>query len=129
MPELMPPDWLLRAAVAAVWCYEGLWCKLLRGAPGEFEVVKAVPDYGPRFGIPFLMILGIVEVTLALWVLSGVSPLYCVLVQTLLLAALNANGLLWARHIIHDPGGMVVKNFAFLILAWVSASTSGGSWP
>ena len=36
---------------------------------------------------------------------------------------LNANGILWARHVIsHDPAGMVVKNFAFLILAWVGAS-------
>ena len=42
-------------------------------------------------------------------------------VQTLLLVTLNVNGLLWARHIIHDPGGMVVKNFAFLVLVWVSA--------
>ena len=29
------------------------------------------------------------------------------------------NGLLWARRIIHDPAGMVVKNIAFLMLAWV----------
>jgi len=129
MPELMPPDWLIRAAVAAVWLYEGLWCKLLRGAPAEFEVVKAVPVYGPRFGVPFLMVLGVVEVTLALWVLSGVSPFYCVLVQTLLLISLNANGLLWARDVIHDPRGMVIKNFAFLILAWVSASLTGEIWP
>ena len=63
MPELMPPDWLIRIAVAAVWLYEGLWCKLLRGEPREFEVVKAVPRYGPRFGVPFLMTLGAVEVT------------------------------------------------------------------
>lgn len=129
MPELMPPDWLIRAAVAAVWLYEGLWCKLLRGAPGEFEVVRAVPVYGPRFGVAFLMVLGVVEVMLALWVFSGLSPLYCVLVQTLLLVCLNANGLLWARHVIHDPAGMVVKNFAFLILAWVSASLTWGGGP
>jgi hypothetical protein len=33
--------------------------------------------------------------------------------------------LLWARPIIHDPGGMVVKNFAFLVLVWVSAGLPG----
>ena len=78
MPELMPPDWLIRVAVAAVWLYEGLWCKLLRGEPREFEVVKAVPRYGPRLGVPFLMTLGVVEVTFGLWVLSGAAPLLCV---------------------------------------------------
>jgi hypothetical protein len=44
------------------------------------------------------------------------------MVQTVLLLTLNACGLLWARQIIHDPAGMVVKNVAFLVLAWVSAS-------
>jgi hypothetical protein len=129
MPELMPPHWLISAAVAAVWLYEGLWCKLLRGEPREFEVVKAVPRYGPRFGVPFLMTLGVVEVTVALWVLSGIAPFLCVLTQTVLLVSLNASGLLWAWDVIHDPRGMIVKNFAFLVLAWVAASLPGGIWP
>jgi hypothetical protein len=129
MPELIPPQWLISAAVAAVWLYEGLWCKLLRGEPREFEVVKAVPRYGPRFGVPFLMILGVVEVTLALWVLSGAAPFLCVLAQTVLLVSLNASGLFWASDVIHDPRGMIVKNFGFLVLAWVAASLPGGIWP
>ena len=129
MPELMPPYWLIRVAVAGVWLYEGLWCKLLRGEPREFEVVKAVPRYGARFGVPFLMALGVVEVAIGAWVLSGVAPLYCAITQTLLLVSLNANGLLWARDVIHDPKGMLVKNFAFLVLAWVSASLATGTTP
>lgn len=127
MAELMPPYWLIRGAVAAVWLYEGLWCKLLRGAPRELEVVKTVPRFGPRFGVPFLMTLGVVEVILAVWVLSGASPLLCVITQTVLLVSLNANGLVWSRHIIEDPQGMLVKNFAFLVLAWVAASLPAGT--
>ncbi len=126
MPELMPPDWLIRVAVAAVWLYEGLWCKLLRSEPREFEVVKAVPRYGPRFGVPFLMTLGVLEVGLAVWVLMGAAPLLCAVAQTVLLVSLNANGLIWARDVIHDPRGMLVKNFAFLILVWVAASLPAG---
>ena len=129
MPELMPPVWLIRGAVAAVWLYEGLWCKLLRGEPREFEVIKAVPRYGPRFGVPFLMTLGAVEVVIALWVLTGVAPLLCASAQTILLVSLNANGFIWARDVIHDPRGMLVKNFAFLVLAWVAASLPGRLWP
>lgn len=125
MSMLLPPFWLIRAAVAAVWLYEGLWCKLLRGQPHEFEVVEAVPYFGPRIGASFLKVLGVVEVALAMWVLSAVAPVACAAVQTLLLVSLNACGLLWARHIIHDPAGMVVKNSAFLVLAWVAASLPG----
>jgi len=119
-----PPLWLIRIAVAAVWLYEGLWCKLLRGQPHEFEVVAAVPYFGPRIGTPFLLTLGAVEVGLAAWTLGAVSPVACAAAQTVLLIALNGNGLLWARHIIPDPGGMIVKNFAFLVLVWVNAGSA-----
>jgi hypothetical protein len=122
MHELLPPFWLIRFAVAAVWLYEGLWCKLLGREPHQLTVVEAVPRWGPRIGARFLKTLGAVEVALALWALSGIAPLGCALAQTLLLVTLNVSGILWARHLIHDPGGMLVKNFAFLVLAWVAAS-------
>ena len=125
MTELLPPFWLIRVAVAAVWLYEGLWCKLLGGDPNQLRVVEAVPRFGPRVGAMFLKTLGTVEVAMGLWALSGIAPFACAVAQTLLLVALNANGLIWSRHLIHDPAGMVVKNFAFLVLAWVSASLPG----
>lgn len=122
---MLPPFWLIRTAVAAVWLYEGLWCKLLRGQPHEFAVVAAVPFFGPRIGTPLLLVLGAVEVAIAAWALSAVAPIGCAIVQTVLLIALNGNGLVWARRILHDPAGMIVKNFAFLVLVWVSASLPG----
>jgi DoxX-like family len=127
MPALLPPSWLIRGAVALVWLYEGLWCKLLGGEPHQLQVVQAVPRLGPRTGALFLKALGMVEVGMALWALSAIAPLWCALAQTLLLVTLNANGVIWARAVIHDPAGMLVKNFAFLLLAWVAASLPG--WP
>jgi len=109
-----------------VWLYEGLWCKLLRGQPHEFQVIVAVPRFGPAYGAVFLRALGVAEVAVALWALSAAAPLACAAAQTVLLIALNGGGLLWARHIIHDPAGMVVKNFAFLVLVWVAASLPAG---
>ena len=118
--------WLLRPAVAAVWLYEGLWCKLLRGQRHEFAVVAAVPYFGPRIGVQFLMTLGLIEVTIAGWALYGHAARVCALVQTLLLVGLNSSGLVWARHIIADPAGMIIKNFAFLLLVWTAASLPEG---
>ena len=120
-----PPLALIRASVAAVWLYEGLWCKLLGVVQAQVDVVKAVPHLGPRFGTAFLKVLGLVEVALAVWVVVGWAPGLCAIVQTGLLIALNANGLLWARHIIHDPAGMVIKNIAFLVLVWVCGAITG----
>jgi uncharacterized membrane protein YphA (DoxX/SURF4 family) len=114
---------VMRVAVAAVWLYEGLWNKLLGGAARQVQVVSAVPRLGPLFGSSFLKLLGAVEVLVAAWVLSGILPGFCAIAQVVLLVLLNVNGLLWARHIIHDPGGMVVKNAAFLVLVWVCGAS------
>jgi uncharacterized membrane protein YphA (DoxX/SURF4 family) len=123
---VFPPLVIIRASVAAVWLYEGLWCKLLGRVQSQVQVVTAVPRLGLRFGVPFLKALGIVEVGLAAWVMAGIAPGLCAIVETTLLVLLNANGLVWARQIIHEPAGMVVKNIAFLVLVWVCGSIPGG---
>lgn len=121
-----PPLALIRTAVAAVWLYEGLWCKILGRVPSQVQVVTAVPRLGLQFGHPFLKALGLAEVALAVWVMSGMAPGICAVTQTALLIILNVNGLLWARHIIHEPAGMVVKNIAFLVLVWICGAIPGG---
>jgi len=120
-----PPLIVIRVSIAAVWVYEGVWCKTLGRAPSQAQVVEAVPRLGARFGLVFLKALGAVEFALAVWVMWGVLPGPCAIAQTALLLTLNANGLLWARHIIHEPAGMIVKNIAFLVLVWVCGALPG----
>ena len=120
-----PPLVLIRASVAAVWLYEGLWCKILGRMQSQLQVVKAVPRLGPLFGSPFLKMLGVVEVLLAVWVMAGIAPGTCAVVETAFLVVLNVNGLLWARRLIHDPAGMIVKNIALLLLAWICGAIPG----
>lgn len=123
---VFPSIVVIRASIAAVWLYEGLWCKILGRMPSQLDVVESVPRLGPQFGRAFLKSLGIVEVAIAVWVVLGIAPGLCAIVQTVLLVVLNVNGLVWARHVIHDPAGMVVKNAAFLILVWVCGALPGG---
>jgi hypothetical protein len=123
----MPPLLLAQVAVAAVWLYEGLWCKLLRGVPLQVDVVEAVPFFGKQSGAWVLQAIGVVECGLAVWVLGGWHPILAAAAQTGLLVAMNLGGLLWARRIIPDPAGMIVKNFAFLVLAWVVAAQAGNT--
>ncbi len=121
-----PPLIVMRGVVAAVWLYEGLWCKVLGRAQLEAQVVAKVPRFGPRFGQLFLKALGAIEVVLAAWVISGIHPGACAIAQVTLLVVLNVNGLLWARDIIPDPAGMIVKNIAFLVLVWACGAIPGG---
>jgi hypothetical protein len=115
----------MQAAVALVWLYEGLWCKLLGGIPLQADVVEAVPFFSRGAAAWILRFLGIIECVLAVWVLSGWQPFLAAAAQTALLVTMNSGGLLWARAIIPDPAGMVVKNFAFIVLAWVAAAQAG----
>ncbi len=117
----MVPPLLIRVAVALVWLYEGVWCKVLRKMPHQEEVVAAHPLFGPRRARWTLFGIGVVETAIGVWVLTGYMPWMAALTQTILLVGMNANGLLFSREHIQDPGGMVVKNFAFLVLAWVAA--------
>ena len=121
----MPPLLLGQVAVAAVWLYEGLWCKLLGGVPLQVDVVEAVPFFTGQSAQWLLRAIGVAECGLAIWVLSGWRPLLAAAAQTALLVSMNSGGLLWARQIIPDPAGMIVKNFAFLVLAWSVAAQAG----
>ena len=39
-----PDPKLIRASIALVWLYQGLWCKLLGGVPRHAAVIAAVPS-------------------------------------------------------------------------------------
>ncbi|MBW8877164.1 MAG: DUF3419 family protein [Acidobacteria bacterium] len=110
-----------RLAVALVWLYQGLWCKLLGRCPGHRAIVQAVPWLAGGAGTVVLAGLGTIEVGLAVWVLSGWRPRLAALAQTLLLVGMNGGGLLWGREHIADPGAMITQNLAFLTLAWLVA--------
>jgi hypothetical protein len=121
MRELLIPGWLLSAAVAIVWLYEGLWCKLMARSMHELDVIASMPFFGSDGFRIALKLLGVLELAIALWVMTGIAPVYCALLQSALLLGLNLNGLLFARNIIHEPVGMVVRNASFLVLVWVWA--------
>lgn len=115
------PVWLPQGVVAAVWLWEGFWCKVLGRNRHEFEVVEQVPGVSRALLHDLLRLLGVVETLLGLWVLSGWWPITAALVQTALLVGLNSAGIYFSGQRIPDPVGMVLKNAALLLLAWVVA--------
>jgi uncharacterized membrane protein YphA (DoxX/SURF4 family) len=115
-----PGNKLIRLAIALVRIYQGLWCKVLGGVPRHEAVIAAVPFIGSAAGHSTLIALGLLECGIGLWVLSGRWMRQAAIVQTVLLVAMNAGGLIWATHLIPDPAGMVLQNFAFLLLIWIA---------
>jgi uncharacterized membrane protein YphA (DoxX/SURF4 family) len=115
----MPDLRLIRLSIALVWLYQGVWCKLLGRVPGQEAVISAVPFIGPAAGRAALVALGLFECGIAVWVLLGKWMRPAAIVQSALLVLMNAGGLIWAMRAIPDPAGMIVQNFAFLLLIWV----------
>ena len=112
--------WLIRVAIALVWLYQGLWCKLLGRMPHDEAVIGSVPFLAAQ-AHSSLLLVGVLECVLAIWVLCGRWAFGAALAQTVLLAIMNAGGVFWASAIIPDPVGMLFQNFAFLLLVWIAA--------
>jgi uncharacterized membrane protein YphA (DoxX/SURF4 family) len=121
MFRITPDSVLARASIALVWLYEGLWCKLMGGATRQAALIATVPFLSAAAARAALIALGLAECAIAAWVLSGRHMRLAALVQTVLLVFMNAGGLIWAWRLIPDPGGMIVQNFAFLVLIWIVA--------
>jgi uncharacterized membrane protein YkgB len=123
--QVVVSDKLIRLAIALVWLYQGLWCKVLGGAPRHEAVIAAAPFIGPAAARGVMVAIGLVECVLAMWVLSGLRMRWAALAQTALLVGMNAAGLVWARSLLADPVGMILQNFAFVLLIWIAAEDRG----
>jgi len=117
----VPDHKLIRLSIAMVWSYQGLWCKVLGGVHLQEAVISTVPLLGTAEVRVALITLGLVECGLAVWVLSGQRMRQAAIVQTALLTSMNSGGLIWAWHLIPNPVGMIVQNFAFLVLVWIAS--------
>jgi DoxX-like family/Uncharacterized conserved protein (COG2071) len=107
--------------VAAVWLVHGLYNKLAGGSPRHLAIVQSVPGLHGRRGRSALTAVGVFEVGIALWVLSGWRPVPCAATETAALLAMNALELTFARHLLLWPAGLVPLNVVFLSLAWYAA--------
>ncbi|MEV5609514.1 DoxX-like family protein [Streptomyces sp. NPDC052225] len=115
---------LARWAVALVWFYEGFWCKVWPGRADQRAIVGDVPLLDGWSVTAALVAIGLAEVALGIWVLTGLRPVAAALVQTALVAGFNAGGLLFSPGQIDEPGRLLTQNLVFVALIWVLARTS-----
>jgi uncharacterized membrane protein YtjA (UPF0391 family) len=112
--------------VAGVWMVHGLYNKLLGGSARHLAIVQSVPGLAGTAGARALVAVGLFEVGLALWVISGRAPRRCAATQTAVLLSMNVVELTFAQHLLLWPVGLLPLNAIFLMLAWVAA---GSRWP
>lgn len=118
---------LATAIVASVWLVHGLFNKLLHFSPRHLLIVQSVPGLAGSRGEAVLTAIGVFEVGIALWVLSGSAAGVCAAVQTVVLLTMNVVELSTARSLLLWPAGLIPINVLFLSLAWVAARSRSGN--
>ncbi|WP_206670877.1 DoxX-like family protein [Streptomyces sp. CB01881] len=121
----MPTTWQSRCAalaIALMWGYEGLWCKIFPGRADQRAIVEGLPLLSEGAATVLLVAIGLAELALGAWVLSGRRRRLAALVQTVLVVGFNTGGLLVGADHIPEPGRLVVQDLAFLALIWTVAA-------
>lgn len=106
----------VRVVIAAVWIFHGLYSKILDGIPRHRMIVGQI--LGEDYARPLAFLIGVGEILLGLWVLSGRRTFACAMLQTLALVTMNTLEILFARDLLISAPGMVALNLLLLGSAW-----------
>ena len=86
MRKLFTPNWL-HYLIAAIWITNGLFCKVLNLVPRHQEIVASIlGNEHPRL---LTLFIGVAEIAMAGWILSGIHKRLNVIVQIVLIATMN----------------------------------------
>ena len=88
--------------ITLVWLVNVLLCKVLGLVPRHAAIVARI--LGPAYAGPLTRLIGLAEIGMALWMVSGLYRRWCVVAQMLLVAVMNTleawlapDLLLWGR--------------------------------
>jgi len=109
---------MARVGLAGVWLENGLRNKVLAAAPAHRRIVAALPCVGVERSRVLAPVIGVAEVGVAVWILSGYAARRAALVQTLALVAMNGGALRWAPREIRSAPRLVLRSVGLLGLAW-----------
>lgn len=107
-------------ALAAVWLIHGLFAKVLGFAPRHEEIVARF--FGDAHARGIVVAIGMGEIAMAAWIVSGHRRRRCALAQAILVVAMNALELWRARDLLLFPVLMPVANALLLALAFLWSS-------
>jgi uncharacterized membrane protein YphA (DoxX/SURF4 family) len=98
----MPGSQLLNYLIAAVWLVNGLFCKVLNLVPRHQQIVERI--LGNTHAKLLTKAIGLSEIAMAAWIVSGFLPRLNAIVQMTIIATMNLlefilapDLLLWGR--------------------------------
>ena len=104
--------------IAAVWIVNGLFCKVLDLVPRHAEIVGRILGEEHR---SLTILIGIMEVAMAIWILSGYKPKLNAGIQIGVVAAMNLIEFVLAPDLLLWGKLNSLFAFLFIILIYVNA--------
>ncbi|KUJ55573.1 DoxX-like family protein [Chryseobacterium aquaticum] len=78
---------LINYFIAAVWLINGLYCKLLGLVPRHQEIVARI--LGEEHSRILTAVIGILEIIMAIWIISGTKRKLNVILQMIVITVMN----------------------------------------
>ncbi|MFD2246594.1 DoxX-like family protein [Pontibacter ruber] len=103
---------LLTYSIAAVWLINGLLCKVLNLVERHELIVAKV--MGDEFSRPLTLLIGLAEIGMALWVLTGIKSRLNAVIQITVVAAMNILEFVLAPDLL--LWGQLNAGFAFVFI-------------
>ncbi len=112
-----------RVIIALVWLVNGLFCKLLNLVPRHQQIVGEI--LGNVYAPILTKLIGVSEIGMAIWILSGIKPRFVAYVQVVIIITMNIlefilvpELLLWGR-----LNGLFAFMFVLLIVYYEYSRT------
>ncbi len=77
----------VRTCIALVWVVNGLYCKVLGQVPRHREIVARI--LGDEHAGVLTSTIGVLEVLMAIWIISRIWPKVCTVTQIAIIATMN----------------------------------------
>jgi len=78
---------LLTYCIAAIWLINGLFCKVLNLVPRHQQIVANI--LGHKYSGTLTILIGLSEIAMAIWILSGVKTRLNAIFQIIIIAVMN----------------------------------------
>lgn len=114
----------LNYLIAAVWIANGLFCKLLNLAPRHQQIVARIA--GDSHAALLAKAIGIAEIVMAAWILSGIAPRFNALAQMIIIAAMNTLEFLLAPDLLLWGRWNALFAFLFILLIYYNERNRSG---
>jgi len=115
MQKLFIPNWL-HYFIATIWITNGLFCKVLNLVSRHQEIVARI--LGNEHARFLTLLIGVAEIGMAVWILSGIRKRFNVIIQILVIVTMNSvefflvpDLLLWGR-------ANAIFAFVFIVLIY-----------